>query len=181
LTYIVTEGPEGMYLIDQHAAHERVLYEKFVADKAQARIVNQGLLEPLPVELTTEGASLVEENLQSLLDLGFELEPFGGNTVLVRAVPALLAGEAVQKVIDDIVSDLQLGDDPLASEIEAQIILRVCKQAAIKAGQSLTHQEMDELVRQLEVCTVPHTCPHGRPTMIHMSAVHLAQEFGRLG
>jgi DNA mismatch repair protein MutL len=181
LTYIVAEGPEGMFLIDQHAAHERVLYEKFMAEKAQARIVTQGLLEPLPVELTAEGASLIAENLQALLDLGFDLEPFGGNTVLVRAVPALLTGEGVQKVIDEIVSDLQIGDEPLASEIEAQIILRVCKQAAIKAGQPLTPQEMDELVRQLEVCTAPHTCPHGRPTMIHLSAVHLAQEFGRLG
>jgi DNA mismatch repair protein MutL len=181
LTYIVAEGPEGMFLIDQHAAHERVLYEKFMAEKAQSRIVTQGLLEPIPIELTTEGASLVEESLQALLDLGFDLEPFGGNTVLVRAVPALLAGEDVQKAFDEIVSDLQMGDEPLASEMEARIVLRVCKQAAIKAGRSLSHQEMDELVRQLEACAAPRTCPHGRPTMIHVSAVHLAQEFGRLG
>jgi DNA mismatch repair protein MutL len=170
-----------MFLIDQHAAHERVLYEKFMAEKAQSRIVTQGLLEPIPIELTTEGASLVEESLQALLDLGFDLEPFGGNTVLVRAVPALLAGEDVQKAFDEIVSDLQMGDEPLASEMEARIVLRVCKQAAIKAGRSLSHQEMDELVRQLEACAAPRTCPHGRPTMIHVSAVHLAQEFGRLG
>jgi DNA mismatch repair protein MutL len=181
LTYIVAEGPEGMFLIDQHAAHERVLYEKYMAEKAQSRIVTQGLLEPITVELTTEGTSLLEESLQALLDLGFDLEPFGGNTLLVRAMPALLAGEDVQKVFDEIVSDLQMGDEPLASEMEAQIVLRVCKQAAIKAGQSLSHQEMDELVRQLEACAAPRTCPHGRPTMIHLSAVHLAQEFGRLG
>jgi DNA mismatch repair protein MutL len=181
LTYIVAEGPEGMFLIDQHAAHERVLYEKYMAEKAQSRIVTQGLLEPLPVELTTEGTSLLEESLQALLDLGFDLEPFGGNTLLVRAVPALLAGEDVQKVFDEIVSDLQMGDEPLASEMEAQIVLRVCKQAAIRAGQSLSHQEMEELMRQLEACAAPRTCPHGRPTMIHLSAVHLAQEFGRLG
>jgi DNA mismatch repair protein MutL len=109
------------------------------------------------------------------------LQPFGGNTVLVRAVPALLINEDIQTIFDEIVADLQMGDDPLTSAIEARIVRRVCKQAAIKAGQSLAQQEMDELIRQLEACAAPRTCPHGRPTMIHLSATQLAQEFGRLG
>ena len=170
-----------MFLIDQHAAHERVLYERLLAAKAQARVATQTLLEPLTIELTAEGAGLVEESLEALLDLGFDMEPFGGNTVLVRAVPALLVGEDVQTILNEIVADLQVGDDPLASELEARIVRRVCKQAAIKAGQTLSHQEMDELIRQLEACASPRTCPHGRPTMIHLGAEQLAQEFGRLG
>ncbi len=181
LTYVVTEGPEGMFLIDQHAAHERVLYEKLLAEKAQAQVTTQALLEPATVELTPDGASLVEESLEALLQLGFDLEPFGGNTVLVRAVPALLVNQDVQAIFDEIVADLQLGDDPLASAAEARIVRRVCKQAAIKAGQALSQREMDELIRQLEACAAPRTCPHGRPTMIHLSATQLAQEFGRLG
>jgi DNA mismatch repair protein MutL len=181
LTYVVAEGPEGMYLIDQHGAHERVIYEKLMRESAQARVPSQVLLEPELIELTPEGIALVEEGLQTLLVLGFDVEPFGSNTVLVRAVPALLVNTDLSTVFEEIVADLQVGDEPLASGIEARIVRRVCKQAAIKAGQPLSQQEMDELIRQLEACASPRTCPHGRPTMIHLSAVQLAQEFGRLG
>jgi DNA mismatch repair protein MutL len=181
LMYIVAEGPDGMFLIDQHAAHERVLYERFMAEKANERIPAQALLEPVMIELTMEGSDLLEENLETLLSLGFDLEPFGGNTVLVRQVPAILVGDDIQALVEEMASDLQSGDEPLADEMEARLIRRVCKQAAIKAGQTLSRQEMDELIRQLESCASPHTCPHGRPTMIHMSASTLAHEFGRLG
>ena len=181
LTYIVAEGPGGMFLIDQHAAHERVLYEKYMAEKAQARIATQVLLEPLTVELMAEGAGLLEENLETLLALGFDVEPFGGNTALVRAIPAVLINDDIQAVFNEIVADLQAGNEPLAGEIEARIVRRVCKRATIKAGQALSRQEMEELIRQLEACTAPQTCPHGRPTMLHLSATQLAQQFGRLG
>jgi DNA mismatch repair protein MutL len=181
LTYIVAEGPEGMFLIDQHAAHERILYEKFMAERTTAQVVSQPLLEPLTVELTPEGASLVEDNLEALLALGFDLQPFGGSTALLRAVPAMLAGDNMQAIFNEIVADLQVGAEPLAGELEARLVRRVCKWAAIKGGQHLSRQEMDELIRQLENCAAPHTCPHGRPTMIHLSANQLAREFGRLG
>ena len=181
LTYVIAEGPGGMYLIDQHAAHERVLYERFMTQRAKTGVPSQTLLAPMTVEVTPEGANLVQEHLEELLELGFDVAPFGGNTVVVRAVPALLVGTDMQASFDEVVADLQVGNEPMAGEVEARIVRRVCKQAAIRAGQSLSHQEMDELVRQLEQCVSPHTCPHGRPTMIHMSAVHLAQEFGRLG
>jgi DNA mismatch repair protein MutL len=181
LTYIVAEGPEGMFLVDQHAAHERVLYEELMAKTVQARVPSQTLLEPIAVELTPEGAVLVEQSLEALQAMGFDVDPFGGDAVLVRAIPALLVGEDIQNILDEIVADLQVGDGPLAGEIESRVVRRVCKQAAIKAGQALSDQEMEELIRQLEACAAPRTCPHGRPTMIHMSAVHLAHEFGRLG
>jgi DNA mismatch repair protein MutL len=131
--------------------------------------------------LTPEGAVLVEQSLEALQAMGFDVDPFGGDAVLVRAIPALLVGEDIQNILDEIVADLQVGDGPLAGEIESRVVRRVCKQAAIKAGQALSDQEMEELIRQLEACAAPRTCPHGRPTMIHMSAVHLAHEFGRLG
>jgi DNA mismatch repair protein MutL len=181
LTYVVAEGPEGMFLIDQHAAHERVLYEKFMAEKTRAQVASQAFLEPVTVELTAEGAGLVEENLETLLALGFAVQPFGGHTALVRAVPATLVDDDVQALFNEMVADLQVGDEPLADEIEARIVRRVCKRAAIKGGQPLSQPEMMELIRQLEACASPRTCPHGRPTMIHLSAEQLAKEFGRLG
>ena len=178
-TYIITEAPDGMYLVDQHAAHERVLFEKFMADKAGQHVAVQNLLDPLPIEFTPEDSTLIEEQRATLAAIGLSLEPFGGSTWLVRSVPAILANDDIRAVMADLVADLLAGDVPFAADEEAKLITRVCKRAAIKAGQVLSHQEMQELIRQLEACRSPRTCPHGRPTMIHLSAEQLAKEFGR--
>ena len=178
-TYLIAEGPDGMYLIDQHAAHERVLFEKFMADKRGQRMAVQNLLDPLTVEFTPEDGRLIEEHRVVLASIGLTLEPFGGSTWLVRSVPAILAQDDIRAVLADLVADLLAGEVPFASSEEEKLITRVCKRAAIKAGQVLSHQEMQELIRQLEACRSPRTCPHGRPTMIHLSADQLAREFGR--
>jgi len=178
-TYIVAEGPEGMYLIDQHAAHERVLYEKFMSEREQHGIAIQNLLEPQPVEVPIESAGLLTEHLDVLAGIGLSLEPFGGTTFLLRSVPAVVARENPQSVVNDVVAEIDAGDAPMEASEETRLILRVCKRAAIKAGQTLTMAEMQELIRQLEACATPGTCPHGRPTMIHLSADQLAREFGR--
>ncbi|MDH7485377.1 MAG: DNA mismatch repair endonuclease MutL [Anaerolineae bacterium] len=178
-TYIIAEGPEGMYLIDQHAAHERILYEKLMAEKATASVSSQGLLEPLPLELTPLQAALVEEYLELLRGVGFQIEPFGGETYLVRGVPALLAVGDPRQALVEIIEGLSQDEELLAQEREEELVRLICKQAAIKAGQTLSVQEMQELVRQLERTASPRTCPHGRPTMIHLSAEQLAREFGR--
>jgi len=177
--YIVAEGPEGMYLIDQHAAHERVLYEKFMAEHAQRSLAVQNLLEPRPVEVPTESVELLTEHLDLLAGIGLTLEPFGGTTFLVRSVPAILAREDPRSVMADVLAEIDAGDVPMQADEEARLIIRVCKRAAIKAGQTLAMAEMQELIRQLEACAAPRTCPHGRPTMIHLSADQLAREFGR--
>jgi len=178
-TYIVAEGPEGMYLIDQHAAHERVLFERLLAERERAGVVSQALLEPQPVELAPEAASLLEEHLEALGSLGFQVEPFGGTTMLVRALPAVVAGVDPRQILEDVAAALEADDVPLAGRVEEAVARRVCKQAAIKAGQVMAQAEMEELVRALEQCTSPRTCPHGRPTMIHLSVEQLAREFGR--
>jgi DNA mismatch repair protein MutL len=177
--YIVAEGPGGMYLIDQHAAHERVLYEKFMAERQRHGIVVQNLLEPHPVEVPIESAGLLTGHLDVLAGIGLTLEPFGGTTFLLRSVPAILAREDPQSVVNDIVAEIDSGDTPMEADEEVRLIRRVCKRAAIKAGQTLAMAEMQELTRQLEACAAPGTCPHGRPTMIHLSAEQLAREFGR--
>jgi DNA mismatch repair protein MutL len=178
-TYIIAEGPQGLYLIDQHAAHERVLFEQLLAEQERAAVASQALLEPLPVELSPEALGTLEDHLEPLNSLGFQVEPFGGATLLVRAIPALVAGEHPREVLEDIVAALVAGDVPLSTRVEESIARSVCKRAAIKAGQVMAREEMEELIRGLEGCTNPRTCPHGRPTMIHLSVEQLAHEFGR--
>jgi DNA mismatch repair protein MutL len=178
-TYIVAEGPAGMYLIDQHAAHERILYEQFMLEQTNHEKVSQQSLDTVTVELTADSAHLLESHLDLLSDIGFTIEPFGTNTYSVRSVPAVFAKRLPQEAIAAILDDLEIGAEPGQSTLEAQIVLRVCKAAAIKAGQTLSYDEMQMLLRQLEHCNSPRTCPHGRPTMIHMTADQLAKEFGR--
>ena len=178
-TYIIAEGPEGMYLIDQHAAHERVLYDRLMAEKAAAEVSSQGLLEPLTLELTPLQAAVVEEHLALLRGVGFQIEPFGGETYLLRGVPALLSVGDPRQPLLEIIEGLGQDQDLLAQEHEQALLRLICKQAAIKAGQTLSSPEMQELVRRLEQTASPRTCPHGRPTMIHLSAEQLARQFGR--
>ena len=178
--YIITEGPEGMYLIDQHAAHERVLYEKFMAEKTALHLAVQNLLDPIPLEFSPDESALIEEHREVLSAIGLQLEPFGSTTWLVRSIPALLINDDIRMALNELVADLMAGDLPFAANEEAKLITRVCKRAAIKGGQVLSLQEMNELIRQLELCASPRTCPHGRPTMIHFSASQMAREFGRI-
>ncbi|MGC9336076.1 MAG: DNA mismatch repair endonuclease MutL, partial [Anaerolineae bacterium] len=184
-TYIVAEGPQGMYLIDQHAAHERVLYEKMMADQEQQAVASQTLLEPVMLDLDPMLTGVLGEHLAALNRVGFSLEPFGRPSYLLRAIPSILAtqgtmaGSDARGVMVDILEMLQEGDDPLAAQAEERLIAAVCKRAAVKAGQTLAPEEMQQLVRRLEQCEAPRTCPHGRPTVLHFSAEQLEKEFGR--
>ncbi|MBX3061507.1 MAG: DNA mismatch repair endonuclease MutL [Anaerolineae bacterium] len=177
--YIVAEGPAGLYLVDQHAAHERILYEQFMREAATQQPVAQHMLDSTTVEVTSEAARLIEEHMPTLAQFGFDLESFGSTLFRVRAVPAILARQSPEAAMQTILGDLELGDEPGASTLEARLLLRVCKAAAVKAGQVLSYDEMQGLIRQLERCEFPRTCPHGRPTMIHISGDQLAKEFGR--
>jgi len=178
-SYIIAEGPEGIYLIDQHAAHERILYEKFMAAREQDGVASQGLVTSATVQLTPDQATLLGDRLDLLNQIGFQVEAFGPNAFVVRAVPALLARLDPAAALTAVVEDLEAERDPLQDEVEAQIIMRVCKTAAVKAGQSLSLSEMEAMIHQLEACQSPLTCPHGRPTLIHLSAAQLAKQFGR--
>jgi DNA mismatch repair protein MutL len=179
-SYIVAEGPAGLYLIDQHAAHERVLYEQFMAEYNARQTISQYTLNAQTLQVAPPEAQLLEENLTALHELGFEIEPFGPGVFVVRRVPAILADGDPLETIAGIVDDLAQGNKPGQQAVEDRIVLRVCKQAAIKAGQILSLEQMQALIRQLERCTSPLTCPHGRPTMIHMSSSQLEHEFGRI-
>jgi DNA mismatch repair protein MutL len=180
-TYIVAEGPDGMYLVDQHAAHERILYEEFMAERQEQPAPAQELLEAVVVDLLPEQAALVEDSLDALEQVGFRVEVFGRNAVRLRAIPALVADSDPVEALMAAIGDIECGEMPTEATAEQKLIARVCKRAAIKAGQVLGYAEMQGIIRQLEECDAPKTCPHGRPTILHLSAQQIAKEFGRLG
>lgn len=179
-SYIVAEGPAGLYLIDQHAAHERILYEQFMAEYVKQGVVSQYALDAQSIQLAPDEARMIEEQQPILRELGFELEPFGPNLFVIRSVPAMLADTDPSAVIAGILDDLEQGNQPGLASVEEKIVVRVCKSAAVKAGQVLSHEQMQGIIQQLERCQNPLTCPHGRPTMIHMSNTQLEHEFGRI-
>ena len=176
-TYIIAEGPGGMYLIDQHAAHERIRYEELEAQRDRGAVVSQELLDPLPVELALQQATLLEAHLDILGAFGFEVIPFGGTTFLIKRVPASLVGQDIPAALVEMIDAAVEGGQGFSWEDQALITLSC--HTAIRAGQTLSSAEMRDLIRQLEKASLPHTCPHGRPTMIHLSQAQLEKEFGR--
>lgn len=180
-TYIVAEGPEGMYLVDQHAAHERILFEQMMAQAAANRIPQQALLEPVPFEAGSLHAGLLAEHADTLAEVGFDLEPFGRDTWLVRAVPAVFAHADPRRALEEVLEGIADGRDLVGDSRRAALIALICKRAAIKGGQVLSMEEMRQLIRQLEACQTPTACPHGRPTMLVLSTDQLEREFGRRG
>ena len=184
-TYIIAEGPGGMYLIDQHAAHERIVYERMMGQRAAAAqsaapVASQPLLDPAVVELTLAQGQELEEHLADLAALGFDIVPFGPSAYRIQAVPVSLLGGGLPAgdpaaALREILAEAEGSDRPWD---EAALITLVCH-SAVRAGQTLSPDEMRDLVRQLEQTDTPHSCPHGRPTMIHLSASQLEREFGR--
>jgi len=177
--YIVAEGPDGLYLIDQHAAHERILYEKMT--DLTHKINSQNLLTPELIHLDANSSRLIVENLEILNKYGFEIEEFGINTFRVSAVPMLFTGKDPAMAIRSLVEDFEEDETPLKGVEDSRLIARICKRMAVKGGQVLTIEEQQALLRQLEACKAPRTCPHGRPTMIHLSVDLLERQFGRRG
>jgi len=178
--YLVAEAPDGLYLIDQHAAHERVLFERMMALQS-GEAVSQVLLSPAAVELPSGGAHLLAEHLPLLEKLGFQVEAFGPNTYLVRAVPEALSQSDPSAALRVLVENFEEDETPLQQQVEARLIARICKRSAIKAGTPLSPEEQRALLFDLESCQSPRTCPHGRPTMIHLSVDLLERQFGRRG
>ena len=176
-TYIAAEGPDGMYLIDQHAAHERVMFERIKAEAAASAPQSQTLMEPLTIELNPRQQELAQTHIQVFASLGLLLEPFGGNVYIIRGVPTILVDADPVKAFVDMLDEMAQGGEVESWSDRAAYSL-ACH-AAIRAGKVMTYEEMTALTRQLEQCQQPHTCPHGRPTIIHLSGNRLEREFGR--
>jgi DNA mismatch repair protein MutL len=174
--YIVAEGPDGLYLIDQHAAHERIRYDKVKQQRETRQPEVQGLLEPATLEVTPRQDAVMRSCLASLADFGFTLEAFGERTYLVRAVPALVANDDWSAMLREMLDTLS-GEEK--GKWEERMVASIACHGAIRSGQALSDAEMRALVQQLEQTAHPHTCPHGRPTVIKLSAAQLERDFGR--
>jgi DNA mismatch repair protein MutL len=179
MAYLVAEGPDGIYLIDQHAAHERVLFEQYMDELEADQLESQTLLEALTFELSSTQTELLREHTEQLIVLGFGIEEFGGRSFRLRSIPSIFTGKDPEEAIRAVVEDFEEDEAPLASRLEARLAARICKRLAIKSGQLLALEEQGALIRALERCSSPRTCPHGRPTMIHIPVATLARQFGR--
>jgi len=176
-TYLLAEGPNGVYLIDQHAAHERVLFEEIRARLGRPAEGGQQLLAPESVQLLPHQERILNEQGQVLKEAGFDVEPFGPRTAIVRAVPRVLAGvsgaDALVRLLDS------LADGSGTSGWRERVLATIACHSAVRAGRRMTVEEGQELVRKLETVEQPHTCPHGRPTMVYLSISALERDFGR--
>jgi DNA mismatch repair protein MutL len=177
-SYIVAEGPDGLYLIDQHAAHERIRFERIRRQRAEQKVEVQGLLEPITFEATPRQEVLLKSQLPALAAFGFSLEPFGGSAYLVRAVPAGMDGKDCLAALRELLDSPQ-DNSPSADSWMEKIAISIACHGGIRAGQVLSTEEMRQLVRELEQTDLPHTCPHGRPTMTRLTLAQLEREFKR--
>lgn len=174
-TYVVAAGPRGLYLIDQHAAHERILFERL--GHAQDA-PTQRLLDPTSVELSAEESDWVASHADELRALGFDVTPFGPSAWLLRAVPSALGSIDAATYLREVVAEAQTPDFQRLAAADRLRWSLACR-AAVKAGGPLSFDEMNALIRDLEACDLGITCPHGRPTVILLSRQLLDREFGR--
>ena len=190
LTYIVAEGPDGMYLIDQHAAHERIVFEQVLSERANRAATSQGLLTPATVQLTTRQQEVIAPLNDLLTSYGFEWEPFGDDAILLRAMPATLkeseAAQALLEVLDERTGgEIDASDSIITSGADAvdmrerRIAATIACHSTVRAGQTLSLSEMESLITSFRDANFPRLCPHGRPTMVHLSAAQLERQFGR--
>jgi DNA mismatch repair protein MutL len=176
-TYIIAEGPEGLYLIDQHAAHERVVYEQFLGQIVAAGGERQPMLDPVVFDLSPEESAVIEQSMDELAQVGFELERFGPSSILVRSVPAVAVGTDIQARLREILREL--GEGGAGSSWLDSVAVSVACHTSIRAGQTLSLPEMRELVERLERTQQPRACGHGRPTMLRLTQDELEKQFGR--
>lgn len=174
-TYIVAEGEHGLYLIDQHAAHERVLLDRLLKEAGEGSC--QMLMEPVLAELTAEQWEAAARAMDQLASVGYRLERFGERSLLIRGVPGELPPGQAVSALEQALTDLV--DEKVGPDWRERIALRLSCRGAVKAGQSLTFQEMKALVEALEESTITQHCSHGRPTAVLLSHRQLEREFGR--
>ncbi len=175
-TYIIAEKTDGLILIDQHAAHERILFEKIL--KGVDGTLSQRLLIPVTLELSRSEILFVKKNGEALEKVGFEAEPFGANTIKLNAIPAALSQDSAGTMFKDMLA--RLADEGVSGERVnyEQVAMCACK-AAVKANDELTMDEALALLRQLASCDLPFACPHGRPTILNISMKEIERRFGR--
>jgi DNA mismatch repair protein MutL len=179
-SYIVLETAEGMLVIDQHALHERILFEQLKRRVGEGRLEVQRLLVPEPIDLPAEQAALVLEAAGALRELGLDVSDFGGGTVLLSSYPTLLDRRPPHEILRGVVDDLLTNDRPPSRDALLHLLTATmaCR-AAVKAGDRLTPEEIAHLLRLRHLAADSHHCPHGRPTSLLFSRQDLDKQFRR--
>ncbi len=179
-TYLLGEDSDGFFLLDQHAVHERILYEKFKKEMKTSAVQSQNLLIPQTIELNKNEASAFTENLDNLKKMGFNIESFGQNTFIIHSVPKIIKKVLPSSLLLDIAEEFENMDKNCSVEECAEKILTMiaCK-AAIKAGDKLTNEEIESLIRQWEATDYHNWCPHGRPAIVRFSWNEIEKRFNR--
>ena len=174
-SYIVAAIPGGLVLIDQHAAHERVLFERIL--NGIDGTLSQKLLMPITIELSPADMAYVVRNLHEFENIGFEIEPFGRNTVKLNSIPAAIKQENVGGFFHDMLA--RIGEIGAGQRLATDTLARAACKAAVKAHDRLSLQEAAALIEQMSHCALPYSCPHGRPTMLNISISEIERRFGR--
>ena len=179
--YLVTENEAGLVVIDQHALHERILYEQLRERVLNGALESQRLLVPEPVTLTPAEASIVLDARELLAQLGIEVNPFGGDTVLISSYPAMLANlrpaEVLRQVVEQLVADTR---SPERRDMLDELLHMISCKAAIKAGDRLSPEEVTSLLQQRQRFQDTHHCPHGRPAILIFTKEELERRFKRV-
>ena len=176
-TYILGVSVDGLIIIDQHAAHERVMFERLLNAVSQG-VASQQLLLPIALELSRAEAAYVSKNSENFLKLGFEIEPMSSNTVMLNAIPASLKQENAGGLLQDMLSEL-LDEGKASNKLNVEALAMASCKAAVKAHDQLTLHEARSLFQQMAQCELPFSCPHGRPTIINITTKELEKRFGR--
>ena len=178
-TYIIAQDEDSLYIVDQHAAHERVLFDRFSAQAEH--IPSQQLLVHLILDFSTHESQIIEENLELLAGLGFGLEPSGPNQFRLMEVPVDVPSSQAEEFIREVLASMEELHRPTAAELRQAVLATTACKAAIKAGFKLNYRQMEILLQELNDTAMPYTCPHGRPTIIKFSSDELAKMFKRTG
>jgi DNA mismatch repair protein MutL len=177
--YIVSQIKSGLMIVDQHAAHERVLYERVLANFENSLPPVQQLLFPQTVELTASDYSLAKELLQHLTRLGFDMKLFGKNTVVIEGIPSDVRVGSEKKILQDLLDEYRINEHAVTPDVRDNIAKSFACKAAIKAGDKLLQSEMISLIDHLFAASIPYVCPHGRPVVLKISIEELDRRFGR--
>ena len=180
-SYIIACDNRGLLIVDQHVAHERILYENLAATMQNSDVESQGLLVPITVELPPHQIALLEKLLPELNKNGFQVESFGGSSVLIRSVPAVARDSDCQKLLAEILEGMEMEDRTLDVErIKDRIAVSTACRAAIKVNMPLTMEKMQWLLDELARTRIPTNCPHGRPIILRFSMYEIERNFGRI-
>jgi DNA mismatch repair protein MutL len=180
-TFIIAVDEDGIAIIDQHVAHERILFERITQRLTTGRLESQGLLEPLLVELSASGRQSLESHAAALEKLGFEAEAFGGTLVRVSAVPAIVRRDEAEATLRALADDLEGLDQGAGVEAAIKrIAATMACHAAVKANYPLTHEKMAHLLNELALTAYSSICPHGRPVMLRVTRREVEKSFQRI-